>query len=367
MNQIYELVASNCTQPLLKVIGSFSQSTDYNLSAHLFHLLLTIFVLSVLGIIYSCIRKCKSKINNSRLNKVAILGAILSSFYFWLSAASQNSVTPYVFPSYHRESLLLRSNAKDLVPEDFIVWRTERAIEDFIRDFDWDEYQRLSYEQILDDGQSQLIKIGQGLGYDEGLHTRKIKSLQGVPRLLGYSYGGPAYYDSFTHEIVIPDSNDYPASRYFFISTIIHELSHALYFQKELDATLIQYQAMLNSKYSTVRALANFLWLEYSPFIKHPQFYKNLIESGIDRRFVNEILSTRTKVRERMKDLFSVQTLKKLMRKINIQNQASKYGWQPEKYANSPFYKVVFNWEVDLWKANSVFQKQFTDKFNWSK
>ena len=100
---------------------------------------------------------------------------------------------------------------------------------------------------------------------------------------------------------------------------------------------------------------------------QQPKLYNYLIESGVDPRFVDEVLSSRIKVRKRLKNILVVKILKKLMRKINLQNQASKYGWQPEKYANSPFYKVVFTWELDLWKADSVFQKQFTEKFNWSK
>lgn len=367
MSHLYEYLSSTCTQPLLKIIAKFSQHTDFNLSVIIFHFFTALCCLSFFVLLYSHLRKSHCKKTNKRLNQLAVLSVLISSFYFWLSAASQNAITPYIFPSYHRESLLLRTSSKEVVPEKFITWRTEKAIREFVRNFHWEEYQSLSHNQVLEDGQTQLLKLGKILGYHEGPQTQKLKILKGVPRLLGYAYGGPAYYDSFTHEIIIPDQDDYPASNYFYISTIVHELSHALFFQRELDATLMQYKAMLNSEYSTIRALANFLWLEYSPFVKHPNFYKYLIESGVDSRFVNEVLRSRKTVRKKLKSFYNVQLLKNLMRKIKFQNQAAKYGWQPEKYAISPFYKVIFTWEYDQWKSNPISTDKFVQKFNWSK
>ena len=262
MSYLYEYLSWTCTQPLLKIIAKFSQYTDFNLSVIIFHSFMALCCLSFFVLLYSHLRKNHYKKTSKRLNQLAVLSVLISSFYFWLSAASQNAITPYI-PS-HRESLLSEL-IEEVAPQNH-HWGTEKAIREFVRNH-WEEYQSLSHNQVLEDGQTQLLKLGKILGYHEGPQTQKLKILKGVPRLLGYAYGGPAYYDSFTHEIIIPDQDDYPASNYFYISTIVHELSHALFFQRELDAMLMQYKAMLNSEYSTIRALANFYGLN-TPFVK---------------------------------------------------------------------------------------------------
>ena len=367
MSGIYEFFASWFSNPLSKNIASFSQSTDYNLSTNCLHFVIVAFFGVILFISYKFwTTKKHQKVIDSLRIKLCLIILPICLLYFWLAAASQNAVTPYIFPSYHRESIVLRSNSKDKVPENFIIWRTEEAIKNFNKDFDWDEYKKLSYKEILDDGQFQIMALGNSLGYEEGIPTEKIKYLSGIPRILGYAYGGPAYYDSFTHEIVMPKVDDYPASKYFYISTIFHELSHSLLFQRELDATLIQYKAMLNSKYPSIRALANFMWLEYSPFVRHPKFYNYLIETSIDQRFINEVINSRLKVKNRMKQLRIIQMIKSFMRSINLKNEPSKYGWEPQKYATSAFYKVIFTWEKSSWNSNQAITTKFVNKFKWS-
>ena len=368
MSGSYEFFALWCSTPLSKIIASLSQTSDYNISANLLHFVLLACFSAILFVSYKFLTIKKHQKNIDSLGfKLGLIVLSICLLYLWLSAASQNSITPYIFPSYHRESIVLRSNSKDKVPQNFIVWRTEEAIKNFNKDFDWDEYKKLSFNEILNDGQFQIITLGNSLGYREGIPTEKIKYLSGIPRILGYAYGGPAYYDSFTHEIVIPKVDDYPASKYFYISTIIHELSHSLLFQRELDATLIQYKAMLNSKYPTIRALANFMWLEYTPFVRHPKFYDYLIESGIDQRFINEIINSRLKVKNRMKQLRIIQMIKSFMRSIDLKNEPSKYGWEPQKYSISPFYKVIYKWERSIWNSNQAITTKFVNKFQWSK
>ncbi len=368
MSGFYEFFASWCSNPLTKIIASLSQATDHNLSASLLHFVLVAFFVAILFVSYKLLTTKKhQKIIDSLSFKLCLIVLPICLLYLWLSAASQNAITPHMFPSYHRESIVFRSNSKDKVPENFIIWRTEEAIKSFNKDFDWDEYKKLSFKEILDDGQFQIMALASSLGYSEGIPTEKIKYLSGIPRILGYAYGGPAYYDSFTHEIVIPKVDDYPASKYFYISTIIHELSHSLLFQRELDATLIQYKAMLNSKFPTVRALANFMWLEYSPFVKHPKFFDYLVDSGIDQRFVNEIMNSRLKVKNRLEQLRIIQIIKSFMRSVNLKNEPSKYGWEPHKYSTSAFYKVIYKWETSSWNSKQAITTKFVNKFKWSK
>lgn len=356
MSTAYELLFAFLGSPINRLIAGFSQRVEWNLSSTLIHLVIIILIFSTITVAVILLRKKSDKKKiNSITTRFCVLLIFFSILYLWYSAASQNSLTPYLIPCYHRESLSARFDTHRLeVPEKFIKWRNEKAIEQFKKEFDWQQYSNLNYQSLVEEAQRSIIKSVHEFGYSTGAEILKLKTLTGLPRILGYSYGGPAYYDSATHEVILPDPTDYPASKYFFVSTLFHELAHAHAFQNELDASLVQYHAMKSSKYSTIRAFAEFMWLEYSGALVSKNYIQYLIDNGIDRRFLTDIKESRLKVRQHMLQIRLVEMLTRSMQSINLYNDSHKYGWNPQQFSTSPFYQVIYKWEYTSWIKDEV-------------
>lgn len=355
MQHFYEMLFLYFTGPWLNFVSKLSQNIDFNLSSVFIHcaILLSFASLTHLALQFYYFL---NNHNSLRRRKIVVSLFILCSSlaYLWHSAASQNSLTPYLAPSYYRVSLKKKLKAESIqVPLSFIKWRDDYAITKFKQQFDWNEYLNLSAKAIIKDANAQISEISKSFGYAIGPTITKVKTLNGIPRILGYSYGGPAYYDSNTHEIVLPKPEDYPASRYFFISTVYHEISHALVFQNEIDASLIQYLAMRSSRFNTVRALAEFMWLEYTKTIGFNAFLDKLKDKKINRQFLNEIHTSRVQVTSRMAKLPVVSSIKNIMRSLNLFNDYKKYGINPLQFYNSTFYQVIYQLESDSWLRQS--------------
>lgn len=358
MQHFYEMLFLYFTGPWLNFISKISQNVDYNLSSVCIHCA----ILLSLACLSNFARKLYYFFNkNEQLKRPTIITSLLilllNIAYLLYSAASQNSITPYLAPSYYRVPLKQKLDAKSTqVPQSFITWRDAHAIKTLKEQFDWNEYINLSNQAIIVDANLRISEISQSFGYTTGPPVSKIKILSGIPRILGYAYGGPAYYDSTTHEIVLPEPEDYPASRYFFISTIYHEISHALVFQNEIDASLIQYLAMRSSQFRTIRALAEFMWLEYSSRASWSILLTKLESNEVNAQFLEEIRKSRIQVSSRMSNLPLVRSIQNIMQSLNFYNSSQKYGITPHQFSNSTFYQVVYQLEGDTWikQSNSI-------------
>lgn len=121
-------------------------------------------------------------------------------------------------------------------------------------------YQNIDRTTVINDANQSLDKIIKELGYAPGREVSVIKEMQGLSRMLGSIYGGPAYHDPITTEIaLVPD--EFPMPKYWTIVAIFHEIAHAKGFSREIDAELLTWFALWRSPKTLYHNLAWMMFL----------------------------------------------------------------------------------------------------------
>ena len=84
----------------------------------------------------------------------------------------------------------------------------------------------------------------------------------GLTRLLGLAYGGPGFHDVISSEVALADTSDYPLPKYSVLFGMTHEICHAQGWTRELDAEVLTYLSMWNSKDPLMKSLSGILLLQ---------------------------------------------------------------------------------------------------------
>ena len=157
--------------------------------------------------------------------------------------------------------------------------------------------------------------------------------MRGLTRLLGLSYGGPAYHDPLTGEVALAGEKDNPAPKFWRCHAICHETAHAKGFTREMDAETLTQLALLTSDNPNMQVIGRLLFLQ-----------KSGVEFQWPGRLKDEI---KLKAEERQAVRAGqplVSLLAKINQRLNIQNTPEKYGkrkkgeaWNPEH----PYFSTV--------------------------
>lgn len=168
--------------------------------------------------------------------------------------------------------------------------------------------------------------------YPKGREVKSWKPMMGLTQRLGLAYGGPAYHDVLTAEVVIASHADLPSRKAWKWLTLIHEVAHAKGFTREMDAEVLTFLALEHLDHPMAPLLSSWMLLIKSGrSFDMPDFLKDeALRLEKERKALNQPL---------------VQGLKRLARFFQIQNHAAKYG-QVQAYtppANHEFFGVVLH------------------------
>ena len=217
----------------------------------------------------------------------------------------------------------------------------QMALKNINTPFSVTEWNELSQEELLSDANQSLNTLLSTLGYSKGRTVRQIKDFHEPFFSLGLAYGGPAYKDPYTQEVVIPNPSRYPASRYWHWHTVYHEVAHAKGWLNELDTTFLQVASMIRSRYATVRTLG-WMHLILNSDIYGGKSETELLALGLPAVVLTDIYEGRDKVQKLLKQKPLYQGLNKLLKKAQLQNSGKKYGLDPDRWLNNPLNGMLF-------------------------
>ena len=238
--------------------------------------------------------------------------------------------TPWDFvPTVFRDRPSERIKTSEVQGESFNAWFAEaqHSVKNPVGDF----YQNASEQPDLRDVHVALGAVLAELNYPQGREVRAIKTMRGLSRLLGLAYGGPAYHDVVTGEVAMASALDYPSTKMWRWSTVVHECAHAQGFTREMDAEILTYLALKKmGKMGQFCALGlalgkTQLKVDWPEFIRAEQ-----CEVQAQRKALHQP---------------GVDMLRKWSRIVNIQNSGQKYGALAEGQSLPPrdheFFRVV--------------------------
>jgi hypothetical protein len=176
-----------------------------------------------------------------------------------------------------------------------------------------------------------LAQVLTDLGYPAGREVKTVKAMRGITRVLGLAYGGPAYHDVITGEVVVASREDHPVTKCWHWCTVVHEIAHAQGFTREMDAEVLTYLA-LKKMGSMGEFCANFLALgKCNKPLELPDFFKREIE---------KVKAEREALRQPVVKFF-----KNSAQVLGLQNSSKKYGALDSHSSTPPpdheFFRVV--------------------------
>ncbi|MCO4781613.1 MAG: hypothetical protein KC646_04765 [Candidatus Cloacimonetes bacterium] len=265
---------------------------------------------------------------------------------FCLCAISyQNAFFVRLIPSFYLPSYPVSEPLDSQQFENF----KQNCFNEFKRLFDFDQYQKLSDSDLLK--HATITSQEQLKQFNINLNSKltKIKYLSGVPRILGLSYGGIAYHDLFTGEIVIPTKEDYPTTLFFRAVMIFHEIGHAFYHADDVQNSIFQAHAMISSKHPVIQSLGYLFILQYTDYpmwtqieTYHPKLYNEMVTQ---QRLNMELRSKRK----------AIKSFKRILTKVKIQNNDVKYGYD-NFYLNNVYLRSIIDKVDDNLKRKEVVQ-----------
>ncbi len=251
-----------------------------------------------------------------------------------LLLATGQGVTPFSpFPTYNRTALHLRGHQlpiSEATMDSLVPLLKDTLSHAFTKDL----YKNLDETEVLKTCNLLLDSLLHILDLPKGRTVKRIKEQSGLTRLLGLSYGGPAYHDPLTSEIALVSSKDLPTTHFWRIQALCHETAHAKGFTRELDAEILTQLALLLSSHPlfVTTGLIQFLSKSGYEIDWPPLFKKEREESKVKRKATQ-------------KKQYMVNFLRKINRKLSVQNSGKKYG-QREKDEqwdiNHPYYSTIF-------------------------
>ncbi len=264
----------------------------------------------------------------------------------FLLASGQNAFAWSPVPTFLRKSLA-KAWAVPALPEEEFKLLVSTFEEKLNNEFNWDSYISLTEQYVLNTCNQSLDSLLKALELNRGRTVRRIKKMHGLTRLLGLSYGGPAYHDPLTGEVALISEKDNPAPKFWRYHAICHETAHAKGFTREMDVETLTQLALLTSNSRNMQIIGYILFLQ---------------KSGEKFKWPEQLKDERKLTAKERKAVRAKQPLVRLLSKINqqlhIQNTPKKYGnrkkgeaWNPE---HPYFSTVVYLLRSDALKPHST-------------
>jgi hypothetical protein len=305
-------------KPVSIFTGWVSDAIPFSIS----EILLQLSILSFILFIFNIISK-----KRRRLVKYSIPGICVLIIMALSQGITVIDCVPTVFRSHPFDRLL----HVDLSNESLLQF-VENSTQSFSKKIVKLNYENYSHDYQIKEANKIADRALDFMNYPKGREVRSVKNMFGLSKLLGLSYGGSAYHDVVSGEVVIANQADYPATKSWRRMCLVHEIIHAKGFTREMDTEILTWLALRLSDSKLDQAFADMMVI-YKSKIKYK--WPNLILEEW-----HQVLEARKKLAKKTKVL---NFLKSISKKINIQNSSHKYGSIKigEQYAKSEFLKSI--------------------------
>jgi len=312
-------------QPVSGLIGYLSDLLPVNLSL----IFLGISLIFCFGFLYALFKK-----------RWKLAACLIPAPILILNALTIQMATGFIlWPSWFRDI------KTPLLAEKFPLTQGDKdqllkyALKEISSSFSVTEWETLNQNLILEDANQSLDSLLKDLGFASGRTVRAIKDFHEPFFSLGLAYGGPAYQDPYTQEVVIP--SQYPASKFWYWHCLYHEVAHAKGWLNELDTTLLQVASMIRSRYPTIRSLG-WMHIILSADIYQGKSQAELVSLGLPEPVLSDMKMASQNIHELLQKKPLYQGLSKLLRQASIQNSPQKYGLDHEEWLNNPLNGMLF-------------------------
>jgi len=257
--------------------------------------------------LWFCVLICFCFVMGHQVSKYYFIGPII---LFIMIGSQEISSLDWV-PTAHRERIYERLSSPVIEKEELSLYLKRQ--QNFLNEFPSELYKNAKSEPELKLVNDSVAKALEALNLKPGREVMAIKELWGVTRVLGLSYGGPAYHDVITSEVVLATEKDYPASKAWRWMCIVHEVVHAQGFTREMDTEIITYLA---------------LKLSDDPLLKALSAWMALLKTGQSFDIPKVFKEEWNEVREKREELHQpmVTLVKRVAEKLSVQNSNAKYG-----------------------------------------
>ncbi len=287
--------------PISKIVGYLSDLTSLSIT----EVLLNYSLICCIYILYVIVFKKQKK-----YLKTALVGVLLLIIMTFSQGITKIDFVPTVFRSHPLQRLEnIKINESDCIK--FVAISCNA----FLKDFNSKHYMSLPQEYELESANKIVNDALAFMKYPIGREVKKIKNMMGLTRLLGLSYGGPAFHDVVSGEVVIASIEDLPSSKYWRRMCLIHEIVHAQGFTRELDAEILTWLALRLSDFELDRQFSMLMVISKSRTkIEWPEVLQT--EAKLNKEKQIEV--------DRNSPFLTF--LKKASKEMSIQNNSEKYG-----------------------------------------
>jgi hypothetical protein len=305
--------------PLSRWVGAFTDQFAFVFS----ELLLWVGIFSALALLYSPWHDGLGRLR--MLWGIGVLSLLIQAF--------SQGATPYDFvPTVFRSPVEGRYGVQAVDLEGFDAWFAEAQAQ--LLSLPEGLYMEASMDPALSMVNDALDRVLEDLDYPAGRTVSRSKQMVGLTRLLGLAYGGPAYHDVITGEVVLVKDEDLPSSKAWRWWTTMHEVAHAKGFTGEMDAEVLTFLALGKLDH---------------PLGPYLQAYMALSKSGRSFKWPEVMLMENKAILEKRKSLNQpvVFWMRRMGQKFSIQNSGAKYGALQKSQlpkVDHPFFGVVMKW-----------------------
>lgn len=267
---------------------------------------------------------------------VGVLGVCLGLIQLGSQGISQYDFVPTKFrvsPSHQSTLLLGALNPYDSLELDQDLKQSHQRWLEF-----WDRrgaqaYDALEPDSLLKPLNAIADKALRYLDYPPGRSVKAIKDLSGLSLILGISFGGPAYHDVISSEIVIVHPDDYALSKFWRTKAILHEIFHAKGFTDEMQTEQLTWLAFHLSNEKFHQVMADYMFLNKAPIgFSSPRF------------LIGEFAKLRVRRHHQLLNQPIVYWTREIMSGLNIQINTQQYGGDAgfeEIYESDPWFDFV--------------------------
>jgi hypothetical protein len=265
-----------------------------------------------------------------RSHSLLLKAMVLVGCFTLLIQAGSQGILPFdLVPTAYRDLPVDRLESSEVEAKSFEAWF--RQAEQSMASFPAEVYQQAPLYPPLTLVTEALHSVLEDLDYPTGREVKAIKDMEGLTLLMGLAYGGPAFHDVVSGEVALASAKDLPSSKAWRWWTVVHELTHAQGFTREMDAEVLTFLTLRALDHPLGKPLATWMAL-----------------SKTQRPFSwPEVMKTEWKdVQQKREALHQpwVQGLKRLLQGAQVQNSGEKYGDLASKQVPPPtheYFRVV--------------------------
>lgn len=257
------------------------------------------------------------------LNVLGVLGLFIQ--------VNSQGLTPYdLVPTKYRQNpiesfkreVVSSVNIQDIGFKDTLHFTSEYRKQQELWLDTWTPEVQQYYNEFTPEDQLELLNFSitkalKSLGYPPGRNVKNIKSARGLTKTLGLAYGGPAYHDVITGEVVVSSTQDYPTFKIWRIMAIIHEMIHAQGFTDEMVTEQLTWLTLHLSNDPMLKALSHYMFL-----LKSPNFLQLQHPKAILLELIHQYIARKRIQREQVLTYWMTEFLSS----AHIQNSGQKYG-----------------------------------------